>query len=113
MYPSLNFTLTGLFYVNLLPELFSILDMSQYEIEEVYREDLEEDEFVFNDIDETFLSEYKWPVGHRLENQPVELMDHQVDIINACLNNHRCIVEAATGAGKSVVALVLSKIVSL
>ena len=106
------FTLTGLFYVNLLPELFSILDMSKYEVEEVYREDLEEDDYVFNEIDDSFLNCYKWPTGHRLENQQVQLMDHQVDIINACLNNHRCVIEAATGAGKTLVALALAKIVA-
>lgn len=106
------FTLTGLFYVNLLPELFSILDMDKYEIEKVYKEGLIEDNFEFDNIDETFLSEYRWPEGHRLEHQSVELMSHQVDIINACLNNHRCIIEAATGAGKTLVALALAKIVS-
>ena len=86
--------------------------MIKYEVEKVYKEDLIEDSFVFDDIDETFLSEYRWPKGHRLEDQQVQLMTHQVDIINACLNNHRCVVEAATGAGKSVCALALAKIVS-
>jgi len=106
------FTLTGLFYVNLLPELFSILDMSKYEIEKVYKEGLIEDNFEFDNIDETFLSEYQWPEGHRLENQPVQMMDHQVDIVNACLSNHRCVIEAATSAGKTLCALALSKIMS-
>lgn len=106
------FTLTGLFYVNLLPELYSIIDMSKYEVEEVYREDLKNDTIEFDDIDNDYLSDSVWPIGHRLEGQPVQLMDHQVDIINACLNNHRCVVEAATGAGKTVVALALAKQVS-
>ena len=30
------FTLTGLFYVNLLPELFSIIDTSKYEVEKSF-----------------------------------------------------------------------------
>ena len=106
------FTLTGLFYVNLLPELYSILDMSKYEVEEIYNEKLIKDEFEFDDIDEDFLSDCCWPKGHRLEGQPVKLFDHQVDIANACLNNHRCIVEAATGAGKTAISLALAKIVS-
>lgn len=106
------FSLTGLFYVNLLPELFSILDMSKYEVEKVYRDDLEEDDYEFNNIDENFLSEYKWPKGHRLENQNVILMPHQVDIVNSCLDNHRCIIEAATSAGKTLCALALAKIVT-
>ena len=106
------FTLTGLFYVNLLPELFSILDMDKYEVEKTYKHGLIEDDFEFDNIDETFLNEYVWPKGHRLEGQHVELMSHQVDIINSCLSNHRCVIEAATGAGKTLVALALAKIVS-
>lgn len=106
------FSLTGLFYTNLLPELYSILDMSKYEVEEVYPEGLEKDEYEFDIIDELYLNHYKWGKGHRLEGQPVELYDHQVDIVNACLENHRCIVEAATGAGKTAVALALAKQVS-
>ena len=103
------FSLTGQFYVNLLPELYSILDMSKYELEETYSDELCKDEYVFDFIDELYLSEYKWGKGHRLEGQSVEMFDHQVDIVNACLENHRCIVEAATGAGKTLVALALAK----
>ena len=91
------FSLTGQFYVNLLPELYSILDMSKYELEETYLDELKKDEYVFDFIDELYLNEYKWGKGHRLEGQNVEMFDHQVDIVNACLENHRCIVEAATG----------------
>ena len=106
------FSLTGLFYVNLLPELFSIIDTTKYEIEESHNQALIKDDFEFDEIDETFLNDSVWPKGHRLEGQPVQLMEHQVDIINACLNNHRCVIEAATGAGKTLVALALSKIMS-
>ena len=106
------FTLTGLFYVNLLPELFSILDMSKYEVEKSYNQTIVQDEFDFYDIDENYLSDLHWPKGHRLEGQPVELYEHQVNIVNSCLNNHRCVVEAATGAGKTAVALALAKKVS-
>lgn len=106
------FTLTGLFYVNLLPELLSLIDIEKYEIEKVYKDDLIKDSFEFNNIDETFLSDYHWPAGHRLENQSVQMMKHQVDIVNACLNNHRCVIEAATSAGKTLCALALAKIVS-
>ena len=106
------FTLTGLFFTNLLPELYSILDMSKYEVEEAWAEGVEKDKYTFDIADELYLSEFKWPKGHRLEGQPVELYDHQVDIINACLENHRCIIEAATGSGKTAIALALAKEVS-
>ena len=102
------FSLTGLFYVNLLPELYSIIDMSKYEIEEVFKEGLQE-EPAFDEIEDDFLADSVWNKGHRLEGQPVILMDHQVDIVNACLNNHRSITVAATSAGKTLCSLALAK----
>ena len=105
------FTLTGLFYVNLLPELFEILDMSKYQVERIYAEGMVE-EPVFDSIDETYLEDRVWPKGHRLEGQPVQIYEHQVDIVNACLSNPRCIVDAATGAGKSLCCLMLALEVS-
>lgn len=90
------FTLTGLFYVNLLPELFEIIDMSKYQVERIYPDNLIQ-EPVFDMIDETYLEDRCWPKGHRLEGQPVQIYEHQVDIVNACLSNPRCIVDAATG----------------
>lgn len=105
------FTLTGLFYVNLLPELFEIIDMSKYQVERIYAEGMIE-EPVFDSIDETYLEDRVWPKGHRLEGQPVQIYEHQVDIVNACLSNPRCIVDAATGSGKSLIAMMLALEVS-
>lgn len=101
------FTLTGLFYVNLLPELFQVVDMSKYQVERIYPDGLIS-EPLFDSIDDTYLEDRVWPKGHRLEGQPVQIYDHQVDIVNTCLNNPRCIVEAATGAGKSLCCLILA-----
>lgn len=105
------FTLTGLFYVNLLPELFEIIDMSKYQVERIYTPGLTE-EPIFDSIDETYLEDRVWPKGHRLEGQPVQIYDHQVEIVNTCLSNPRCIIEAATGAGKSLISLILALEVS-
>lgn len=91
-----HFSLTGNTYVNFLPEIFNSINMEKYEIEETYTKELVEAP-TFSFVDKDFLKEYKWPKGHRLEGQPVDMYDHQVDIVNACLNNHRCVIEAATG----------------
>lgn len=106
------FSLTGLFYINLLDELFSILDMSKYEVEEIYQTNIDERDFLFEEIDDKFLSDKKWWDGHRLAGQPVEIYQHQVDIVNSCLNNPRALIEAATGAGKTLISMILAMKVS-
>ena len=102
------FSLTGLFYINLLPELYSILDMSKYEIEEILDEKMIK-EPVFDEIDDDYLADYTWFKGHRLEGQPVTLMEHQTNIVNSCLNNHRSIIIAATSSGKTLVSLAIAR----
>lgn len=103
-----HFSLTGNTYVNFLPEIFNTINMNKYEVEETYTKELVEAP-TFSYIDDNFLKEYKWPEGHRLAGQPVEMYEHQVDIVNTCLQHNRAIIEAATGAGKSLIAFALAK----
>lgn len=103
-----HFSLTGNTYVNFLPEIFSLINIDDYEIKEEYSPNYIKSP-TFNNIDKNYLTCYKWYKGHRLEGQPVEMYDHQVDIVNTCLNHNRAIIEAATGAGKSLVSFALAK----
>lgn len=103
------FSLTGQTYINLLPEIYEMIDLDKYDIEIIKAEGLKEDPDLEEDIDETFMSNIKWYHGHRLENQPINLEEHQVRIINACIENHRCLVDAATSAGKTLIAGALAK----
>lgn len=100
-------TLGGATYVNLLAEILPVLDQSGYDIE---LEDLREysTKFTFNKVEEKTFSNYTWPKGHPKENQPIELRDYQVDIINRFLENPQSIQEVATGAGKTITTAALS-----
>lgn len=102
------YTLTGQTFVNLLPQIFNLIDMSKYEVEIIKPDNLLETP-QFDLIDENFLSSEKWGKGHRFEGQSVIMFEHQVDIVNKCLQNPRAIIEAATGAGKTLISVALAK----
>lgn len=102
------YTLTGQTYVNLLPHIFNIINVEKYDIDVIKPENMiPTPEFEL--IDENYLSSEKWGKGHRLEGQPVVMFDHQVAIVNQCLQNPRSIIEAATGAGKTLISVALAK----
>lgn len=104
------FTLTNQTYVNLLPKIFEKLDMSKYEIEYVYPENFVHDPNLGNDIDENFFAPQVWYKGHRLEGQPIKLEEHQIRIINTCINNHRCLIDSCTSSGKTIISAALAKL---
>lgn len=91
------FGLTGVTYTNLLPELFSKINIKQYDIEEIFPEDILEDPDLGEPIDENYMSDLAWYEGHRLAGQPIILEEHQVRCINAMIYQHRGLLEAATG----------------
>jgi superfamily II DNA or RNA helicase len=104
------FTIGGSTYINLLPDIIPIIQSHGYEIE---LEDLRNygNSYDFETIKNDFWGEKCWPTGHRLENQPIRLNDHQVEIVNAALQNTQSISLAATGSGKTIVTATLSKII--
>ena len=104
------FTLTNQTYINLLPRIFSLIDMDKYEVEYVYPENFIHDPDLGNEIDENFFHPLVWYKGHRLEGQPIKLEEHQVKIINTCIQNHRCLVSAATASGKTLISVALAKL---
>jgi hypothetical protein len=105
------FQLGGSTYVNLLPEIISVLEELNYDIElddqREYRTTFE-----FEPVREDTFSEYAWPRGHPQAGEPVMLRDYQTEIINDFLANPQCIQEVATGAGKTVMTAALSHAVS-
>jgi len=103
------FGLTGVTYTNLLPELFSKINLNQYEIEEIFPEDVLEDPDLGENIDENYMSDLTWYEGHRLAGQPIILEEHQVRCINAMIYQHRGLLEAATGAGKTLLSAALCR----
>lgn len=105
------FQLGGSTYVNLLPEIISVLEELNYDIElddqREYRTTFE-----FSMVAENTFSEYVWPRGHPQAGEPVTLRDYQTEIINDFLANPQCIQEVATGAGKTVMTAALSHAVT-
>lgn len=97
------FGLTGVTYTNLLPELFSKINIKQYDIEENFPEDVTLDPDLGDPIDENYMSDLTWYEGHRLAGQPIILEEHQVRCVNAMLLNHKGLLEAATSAGKTLI----------
>jgi len=104
------FFLNGHSFVNLLPEIIDYLISQNIEIEledtRTYNR-----EFSFDPIDKNYLANdgIVWPDGHQLAGQPVVLRDHQVDAVNAFLDNKQGIAVLPTSSGKTLDVCVLSK----
>lgn len=91
-------TLGGNTYINLLDKVIPILVKEGYEVD--IDDQRPDRKFDFKEIDENFLSDYTWNKDHIYANEPIILMDHQVNAVNAYLKNHQSLISAATSAGK-------------
>jgi superfamily II DNA or RNA helicase len=101
-------SLAGSTYINLIPDVVSVLEEYDYDIELV---DLREYQtnFSFVEVSADSFSDKLWPKGHVEEGKPIMLRDYQVEIVNNFLKNPQCIQEVATGAGKTIMTAALSK----
>ncbi len=96
----------GRTYFHLLDRLLPIVTDDGYDVEV---KDLRKKwEFNFTPVSKDSYKHITWPKGHPVEEQPIELRDYQVDIVNKFLENPQCLQEIATGAGKTLVTAVLS-----
>ena len=102
------FSIGGVSYINLLPEIIPMIQNSGYDIE---LEDTRtySNTFEFELVTESSFESILWPPGHRLENQPLMLNPHQVEVINNALTNTQSLAIASTGSGKTVVTAALSQ----
>ena len=101
-------SLAGSTYINLIPDIVTVLEEYDYDIELV---DLREYQtsFSFAEVSADSFSDKLWPKGHVEQGKPIMLRDYQVDIVNNFLKNPQCIQEVATGAGKTIMTAALSK----
>jgi len=101
------FSLAGSTYINLLPDIIPMLEQHGYDIvlDDTRNYQLT---FEFQQVHENSFCQFRWPVGHVAQGQPVLLRDYQIDIINRFLSNPQCIQEVATGAGKTLMTAALS-----
>jgi hypothetical protein len=75
------FQLGGSTYVNLLPEIITILEKFNYDIELDDQRDYSIN-FEFDLATEDTFADTTWPKGHTAEGEPIMLRDYQVEIIN-------------------------------
>jgi superfamily II DNA or RNA helicase len=101
-------TAGGLTFLNLLPKLHPIIEKDGYEFS--LEDNRTNYNFNFTPIDNNYLIDTIWGKGHTKEDQPIILEDHQVKTINVLLENKQGVVEAATGAGKTIISAALSKL---
>lgn len=101
------FQLGGSTYVNLLPEILTVLEEYDYDVELDDTRDYS-NTFEFAHVTEDTFAHKNWPKGHEREGQPIVLRDYQVEIINNFLQNPQCLQEVATGAGKTIMTAALS-----
>jgi hypothetical protein len=101
------FSIGGVSYINLLPEILPLLDAAGYDI------DIDDQRtygtaYNFSSIREDTFSTTMWPEKHTLAGQPIMLRDYQVAVVNNFLENPQCIQVAPTGAGKTLITAALS-----
>lgn len=94
-------------YVHLLDKLLPIVQAHGYEIEVDDRRQPTAN-FEFELVDKDSYGHYLWPKGHPIAGQPIEIKEHQIDVINSYLENITGINIAPTGAGKTLITAILS-----
>lgn len=99
--------LAGRSYYHLLERLLPVLVDANYELDIDDRR-LTYD-FQFDEITETSYSHVKWPSGHPLAGQGIEVREHQVNAVNSYLKNMQSVNILPTGAGKTLIAGILSE----
>lgn len=96
----------GRSYINVLEKLLPIVVKNGYQIE---LEDLRvPNQIQFEPINKDSYSHIVWPDGHPMANKPIVCYDHQVDTVNGCLANLRCVYVCPTAGGKTLTTAILS-----
>lgn len=99
-------TIGGRTYLNLLDKILPTIVEEGYEFEII--DNRVRHSFVFEKVNENYLSHLSWPAGHRFAGQPIELRDYQASAINDCIDNLQGIFVAPTSGGKTIITATLS-----
>jgi superfamily II DNA or RNA helicase len=94
-------------YLNLLDRLLPIVQHYGYEVEIEDHRNITAD-FVFDLVKEDSYSHIVWPKGHPKASEPIDIRDHQLEVINSYLENISGINIAPTGSGKTIITAILS-----
>lgn len=92
--------------INVLDRLIPIVESAGYTIEVI--DQRTQHQFNFEAINESSYEHIKWPTGHKFANQPIKVMNHQVEAINLYLNNPQSIQQLPTASGKTLITGILS-----
>ena len=102
------FDMNGNIPIGLLPEAFSMIDLSQYDVSLIpYQGYTPPPKFEL--IDESIFSDFDWEPGHRLSGEPIMLEEHQVRGVNALLSTCKGLIEYGTGAGKTIMTAAICR----
>lgn len=93
--------LGGRTYLNLLDVILPIIINEGYDLD--IDDQRKNESITFNPIDNNYFSDRTWPKGHKLEFQPIELLEHQVTCINLFLKDRTAIQEIPTSGGKTLI----------
>jgi len=105
------FGMGGNGYINQLPTILSVLEDSNYEIEEI--QDLRTPlKLNFTKVTNTYWADQGkvWGSGHRFEGESIMLRDDQVEVVNRFIENPQSLQEVATGAGKTIMTATLAQL---
>lgn len=94
-------------YINLLDILLPIVQQHGYEVE-IEDKRQPTPEFEFEEVKKDSYSHITWPKGHPKAGEPIDIREHQLDVINSYLKNITGINIAPTGAGKTIITAILS-----
>lgn len=97
----------GSTYYHMLDKLLPLLEKNNVMID-VVDERIKFD-LQFDPIDENIFDYVEFPAGHHMEGKKIILREHQVNAVNACLNNHHGLLLASTSSGKTLITAALSK----
>lgn len=97
----------GSTYYHMLDKLLPLLEKHNVMID-VIDERIKFD-LQFEPIDENIFDDVEFPVGHHMEGKKIILREHQVNAVNACLQNHHGLLLASTSSGKTLITAALSK----
>ncbi len=100
-------------YLNLVDIVLPMIERN-YDLELVdHRKDYSELVTQINFIDKDYFAEYRMlDISTGLEG-PVELRDHQLQAVNACIEHGTGLFEIATGGGKTLCCAALAKVYSV
>ena len=103
------FSQGGLTYVNLLDEIIPLLEQYNYTFD--LADQRKHYELHFDKVTTDSFAHVQWPEGHNNAGEPIQLREHQVEVINNFLDNPQCLQEVATAAGKTIITAALSKLI--